>query len=73
MWAVLLRDVSLPARGRPIRECLSIGTCNLLAFPLSADSERERESRGVVAVRLRLSNAYPSQGGKLNKPLMAVP
>lgn len=33
----------MPARGRPIRECLSIGTRNLVAFPCSAAKERERE------------------------------
>lgn len=44
MWAVLLRDVLLPARGRPIRECLSISARNLAAFP--QPTEREREGGG---------------------------
>ena len=43
MWAVLLRVVSLPARDRPIRECLSISVRNLAAFPHPAERERERE------------------------------
>lgn len=42
-WAVLLRDVSLSTRGRPIRECLSIRARNL-AFPQPA--ERKRRERG---------------------------
>lgn len=37
---------SLPARGRPIRECLSIGIRNLAAFPRPAEGESEYEAEG---------------------------
>lgn len=37
---------SLPARGRPIRECLSIGIRNLAAFPRSVEGKSESEAEG---------------------------
>lgn len=69
--------MSLPARSKPIRECLSIGARNLAGFPRPAQARGiwiEREScTPVVADPLRLSNTAYSGEGKLNKPLMAVP
>jgi len=46
MWAVLLRDMSLSVRGRPIREYLSISARNLVAFPHLIKREREIEGGG---------------------------
>lgn len=43
MWVVLLRNMSLPARGTSIRECLSISARNLVAFSHPAERKRKEE------------------------------